>query len=279
MKRFISIICIYIFVVLLVVIPPEIYKIVNNLDLGSIAGSEVRAAVRVSKTKTNKKVKKLILGDSTGHALYPSEKTYDSIVSMACNQAITMAGHYFLLKNYLEANEENLPNEIVILFTPGTFGNNVDVYAYQYFLKPFPVREYKSLYTKHLYERIKTIPLYWTANLPFIQTSNYTPRMSIPANEERQNMSELSMEYLLNIELLAKEYGVPFRMQSTPVRDDRRVTIEAIKKDLRKACAKHLYIEMESYIQSIAFYPSDMFFDEVHLNDEDTPKDYFGILN
>ena len=52
-----------------VVIPPEIYKIVNNLDLGSIAGSEVRAAVRVSKTKTNKKVKKLILGDSTGHAL------------------------------------------------------------------------------------------------------------------------------------------------------------------------------------------------------------------
>ena len=68
-------------------------------------------------------------------------------------------------------------------------------------------------------------------------------------------------------------------MQSTPVRDDRRVTIEAIKKDLRKACAKHLYIEMESYIQSIAFYPSDMFFDEVHLNDEDTPKDYLGILN
>lgn len=279
MKRFISIICIYIFVVLLIVIPPEIYKIVNNLDLGSIAGSEARAAVRVSKTKTNKKVKKLILGDSTGHALYPSENTYDSIVSMACNQAITMAGHYFLLKNYLETNKENLPDEIIILFTPGTFGNNVDVYAYQYFLKPFPVREYKSLYTRHLYERIKTIPLYWTANLPFIQTSNYTPRVSVPANEERQNMSELSMEYLLKIELITKEYGVPFSILSTPVREDRKVTIEIIKKDLRQACAEHLNVEIENYIQSITFYPSDKFFDEVHLNDADTPKDYLEILN
>ena len=92
-------------------------------------------------------------------------------------------------------------------------------------------------------------------------------------------MSELSIEYLLKIELITKEYGVPFRIQSTPVREDRSATIETIKKDLRQACAEHLNIEIENYIQSITFYHSDMFYDEVHLNSKDTPKDYLEILH
>lgn len=279
MKQFISVICIYIFTILLIIIPIEVYNIATSSYSENIAGSEVIVAVRVSKTKTNKKVKKLILGDSTGHALYPSENTYDSIVSLACNQAITMAGHYFLLKNYIETNNNNLPSEIVMLCTPSTFSNNVDIFAYQYFLKPFPINEYKSLYTKYLYGRIKTIPFYWTANLPLIQTSNYTPRISIPENEERLCISKLSMEYLLKIVSITKEYNIPFKIQSTPVREDRVSIIENIKNDLRLACVEHLNVEIENYIQSIEFYPSNMFYDEVHLNYKDTPKDYLGVLN
>ena len=278
MKRFLINICIYIFAIFMVVVPPEIYKIATSADLGNVPGGEVRAAVRSSKTKAARKVKKLILGDSTGHALYPSEKTYDSIVSLACNQAITMAGHYFLLKNYLETNHENLPDEIIILFTPETFGNNVDRFAYQYFLKPFPILEYKSLYTKHLYDRIKTIPLYWTANLPFIQTSGYTPRIAVPANEERENLSELSAEYLLKIDSITKRYNVPYKMLSTPVRDDCKELTERRIEDLLRGCPEQLVQQMNAYTQSIPYYPSEVFFDHVHLNDTETPKDYLGIL-
>lgn len=278
MKRFISVICIYIVAVLIVVVPPEIYNIVTNTDLGNVPGGEVRAAVKSSKTRANRKIKKLIIGDSTGHALYPSERTYDSIVSLACNQAITMAGHYFLLKNYLETNEDNLPEEIIILFTPETFGNNVDRFAYQYFLKPFPILEYKPLYTKHLFNRIKTIPFYWTANLPFIQTSGYTPRIAVPANEERINLSQLSIEYLLKMDSLAKTRGVPLKIVSTPVRDDCKDITERRINDLQQICPKQLRQYMENYSQSISYYPSELFFDHVHLNDKDTPDDYLGIL-
>ena len=279
MKRFISVICIYIIAVLLVVLPPEIYKMETNTHMGNVAGGEVRAAVTSSKTKTDKKIKKLILGDSTGHALYPSESSYDSIVSLACNQAITMGGHYFLLKNYLETNLDNLPEEIIILFTPGTFNNDVDIYAYQYFLKPFPVLKYKSLYTRHLYDRIKSIPLYWTANLPFIQTSSYTPSRAVPADEEFSNMTELSMEYLLKIYSIAKEYNIPICMRSTPVRDDRKEWIGIVSKDLLEACSTVMKEEMEAYVESIPFYPSEWFFDDVHLKGEYTPNDYLDRLN
>lgn len=280
MKRFISIFCIYLFCFLLIILIPEEYKIITNAELeNTVPGGEVRAAVKSSKTKANRKVKKLILGDSTGHSLYPSEKTYDSIISLACNQAVTMAGHYFLLKNYLETNNENLPNEIIILFTPETFGNDVDMFAYQYFLKPFPILEYKSLYTKHLYDRIKTIPFYWTANLPFIQTSGYTPRIAIPANEERLNVSELSIEYLLKIDSIAEKYHVALRMLSTPVRDDYKEITERRIEDLQRVCPEKIQQTMNAYIQSIPYYQSELFFDHVHLKSIYIPEDYLGITN
>lgn len=279
MKRFISIICLYLLAVLLVTLPPEIYKIVTDANYGNSPGGEVRAAVRVSKTKTNKKVKKLIMGDSTGHALYPSGKEYDSIASMACNQAITFAGQYFLLKNYLGTNKDNLPQEIIFLATPESFGNDVDQFAYQYFLKPFPILEYKSLYTEHLYSRIKSIPFYWTANLPFIQTSGYTPRVSVPAYTKRIHLSELTYEYLDLMDVIAQEYNVPLRLVSTPVRDDKQQEIEKVAQDLRTIGSERFTHLLEPYIESITYYPSELFFDGVHMNDEATPEDYLGILN
>ena len=279
MKRFISIICLYLLALLLVTLPPEIYKIVTDSSYGNVAGGEVRAAVKVSKTKFNKKIKKLIMGDSTGHALYPSENQYDSIASMACNQAITFAGQYFLLKNYLENNKDNLPQEIIFLATPESFGNDVDIFAYQYFLKPFPILEYKQLYSEHLYSRIKSIPFYWTANLPFIQTSGYTPREAIPAYTKRIHLSELTYEYLVLMDEIAQEYNVSFHMLSTPVRDDRQQEIELVLQDLKTIGSNRLSHLLEPYIKSISYYPSNLFFDQVHLEDTATPEDYLGILN
>lgn len=278
MKRFISVIFLYLLAVLLVTLPLEIYKIATDASYGNAPGGEVRAAVRVSKTRTNKKIKKLIMGDSTGHALYPSRNEYDSIASMACNQAITFAGQYFLLKNYLETNSVNLPQEIIFLLTPESFGNDVDQYAYQYFLKPFPILEYKSLYTDHLYSRIKSIPFYWTANFPFIQTSGYTPRVSVPSYTKQMHLSELTYEYLVLMDQIAQKYDVPFRLVSTPVRDDKKQAIELVSQDLKAIGSDRLSHLLEPYIKSITYYPSELFFDGVHLNDEDTPKDYLGIL-
>jgi len=279
MKHFISVICIYLLVVLLIVLPPELYKILTDANYSDVAGGEVRAAVKVSKTKTNKKIKELILGDSTGHALYPSEKEYDSIASMACNQAITFAGQYFLLKNYLETNKENLPQEIIFLLTPESFGNDVDIFAYQYFLKPFPVFEYKSLYTNHLYSRIKSIPFYWTANLPFIQTSNYTPRAAVPAYTERLPMSELTYEYMILMDSITKEYKIPFELRSTPVRDDRKNEIENVAQNIYSTGSTRFSHLLRPYVESITYYPSDLFVDPVHMKDTALPEDYLGILN
>ena len=91
MKRFVIKVLLYILVLAFITIPIEIYKIKNAIvSSEEINGGEVYHAIK--KTQTKIKIRKVLLGDSVGHQLYPCEQDYDGIVSLACNQAITMAG-------------------------------------------------------------------------------------------------------------------------------------------------------------------------------------------
>lgn len=278
MRRFVSYIGIYVLLVIAIILPIEIYRMHISADDEKVPGSEVRYAEKLSKKKINKKIKKLILGDSTGHALYPCEKEYDEVVSLACNRAITLAGHYFLLKNFIETNPDNLPQEIIVLYTPFSFSCDLDQYAYQYFLKPFPRKEYQHLYTDHLSQRVKSIPLYWTANWPFIHTSGYTPRMAIPASGRKAYMSELSIEYLHKMDSIAKVFDIPIRFCSSPVREDRENEVKKFTEEICQLSDSIVVRYIKQYVESIKFYPSDLFEDDVHLYDKEVPIDYLNLF-
>lgn len=274
MKRFVLTILLYISLILLIIIPIELRNLRQMGD--NVPGGEVRCAIQKSKAKVTNHIRKLIIGDSTGHALYSCENEYDSIVSLTSNRAITMAGQYFLLRQYLETNADNLPDEVILLMCPFSFSNDLDKYAYQYFLKPFPISEYKQLYTEHLWERIQTIPLYWSANLPFIKSSGYTPRMSVPSEGETKRMSQISYEYLLKIDSITRHYSVPFVIISTPVRSDRENDVQECINEIANTRYQDISSFMTPYIESINYMPSDLFDDEVHLKDEQVPYDYLN---
>ena len=255
---------------------------ITNSDISrliKVQGHEIRTAERKSKRHTTKKVKKLILGDSTGCGLYPSWRSYNSIVSLACNQAVSMAGQYFLLKNYLEANKDNMPQEIVLLCNPYSFNNDLDQFAYHYFLKPFPIWRYKKLYTAHLYERVESIPLYWTAYLPFVHASRLTPKQSVPEVWEVKDFSKISYEYLLLIDSLTQSYNIPLHFIATPVREDRKQSMEKVAKNIESTCPEQLKYIFKQYNSSITYYPADYFEDKAHLKKQHIPHDYLGILD
>lgn len=275
MKRFVLKICMYMAVLLMIVVPVEIFHLRQMGD--NVPGGEVRCAIHRSKTKVTRHIKKLIIGDSTGHALYPCEQEYDSIVSMACNRAVTMAGHYFLLKQYLETNSDNLPDEVILLMSPFSFSNDLDKYAYQYFLKPFPMKEYKHLYTKHLMERVQSIPLYWSANWLFIRSSGYTPRTSVPSQVDEMAMSKVSYEYLLKIDSITHHYNVPFRIVCTPVRSDRVTDVQKFVDEVLSPRYSSIIKIMTPYVESIQYMDADCFSDEVHLHKEKLPYDFLEI--
>lgn len=278
MRRFVSYICVYAVLIIAIILPIEIYRMRAGYDDVDVPGYEVRFAERLSKTRINKKVRKLILGDSTGHALYSCDKTYKWGISLACNRAITLAGHYFLLKNFLETNPENLPEEIIILYTPFSFSCDLDQFAYQYFLKPFHRKEYNHIYTNHLLQRVQSIPMYWTANWPFVQTSGYTPRFAIPAKEDEMSISELNCEYLHKIDSITTMYDIRLSIVSTPVREDRKDEVDKFVADVCKTTDSVVLKYLQKYVESIAFYPSELFNDELHLSIENVPSNYLELF-
>ena len=277
MKRFLLRLLIYVFVILIITIPIDMINTFTGKYIKTVDGYEIYCAINNS--QSNRKVKKVLLGDSVGCQLYPSDNDYDSILSLACNQAITMAGHYFLLKNYIENNNDNLPDEVVLLITPFSLCNDVDKYAYHYFLKPFPPHTWSKLYTKHLKQRIHSIPFYWTANLPFIQTSNYTPEWAIPSSKANKSISPLSYEYLLKIDSITKQHNISFNMVSTPIRDDRQIDMDLFWKNLPSDYADDLASLLLPYKESVHYMPSDNYRDPVHFWAETIPFDYLSILN
>lgn len=273
MKRFVGILCVYIIACALV------SELLTYANVSRVIGHEFRAAEKLSKSKARKKVKKLVIGDSTGYALYPCTRSYDNIVSLACGTSVSMGGHYFLLKNYLDANQDNRPMEVVLLLTPMSFCNDLDKYAYQYFLKPFPIWKYKPLYTDHLYQRVKSIPYYWTAYLPFIHSSSYTPEKSVPKKEPEVYFSQTCYDYLLLIDSITKANGIPLRMISSPVRDDYKQRVDSISEALNSIDSEGIGHLVKPYLESINYFPSYLFHDEVHLKKSCVPEDYLGILD
>lgn len=265
MKKFVVKIAIYFILVMCTILPIEFYKISKSyVNFNEINGYEIYVSIMKSKSKT-KKFKVLLLGDSVGNQLYSNTKEDEIVYSLACNQTISMAGHYFLLHNYLEYNVDYFPEKVILLCTPFTFSNNLDIYAYHYFLKPFYTDEYKYLFSEPLLERIKQIPFYWTTQLPLIKTSNY----SVSYELSKGNYCVISpiTEYYLNkIIDECRTNGIKFEIFSTPSRESNMLSIED---KYNQAINRHEFdaidFDFNNYFDSFKFLPDSCFVDNVHL--------------
>jgi len=264
MKRFIQQTILFLALMLVVLLGVESTYYYTGYYEKKVNGSEVYDALRQSKTKHFRK--KLLMGDSAAEQLFPSRENNDSIAYLTCNQAITMAGMYFLLTNYIETNSDSLPDEVVLLCTPGLLYNDLDIYSYQYFLKPFPEREYGDRMSDALKERMHEIKCWWSALLPFYRTSNYSMEYAL-AQRDYAWISPLAQEYLLKIDSVLQAHHLMFKMVSLPLNETctsylpNRLS-ESMK---REELPSRL---MVPYMESITYMPSSAYVDDVHFTHE-----------
>ncbi len=236
-------------------------------------GLEVYTALKKSKQKTAAKT--LIFGDSVGNQLYPCHKNHGNILSLACNQAISFAGYYFLLKNYFEANADSLPEEVIMLCHPYTLSNNLDQFAYHYFLKPFYINEYKPFIDEHLQSRIEGIPYYWSSQLPFIKTSDYTFEYKLP-QEDFNLISPITASYLPRIIALVEKHNIQFRMVSVPIKDNIKGNVEKRWREATLANELVSFIALTKEYSQWDVRPDSIFGDNVHFIPSYTPQNYLN---
>jgi hypothetical protein len=189
-----------------------------------------------------------------------------------------MAGHYFLLRNYLEVNADALPKQVVFVCTPLCLQNDLDEFSYQYFLKPFYTREYKPLFSERLMERVREIPRYWTSRLPFIRVSNHAIAYELDPEDDFELVSPVSREYLREMYRLASSKGVCFSLVCTPLRESRAAWAQTAVDTAERNGELDAEL-LDSYRGSILAYPDSLFRDERHFLQESIPADPLHLID
>ncbi len=247
----------------------------TGLYKSSVYGSEVYRSL--DKSKMKKKVKKLLIGDSVGNQLYDNDKYNDSIFSLTCNQAISMAGQYILLSNFIETNKKNPPEEVILLITPVSFSNNLNQnLSYHYFLKPFYYKENQKYFDQLCNTQIKKIPYYYSSEIPFIRSSNWAPEYVETKDRSYKIISPLSMDYIKKMKELCISNNIKFTITATPVRSSHQELMAKYSKT-PEVTQGGLSSDLNNYFNKIVFMPDVLFKDYSHFKIKNIPVDFLKL--
>lgn len=237
----------------------------SQVYLFNYPGYIIYNAILKSKNKSNQQT--LLLGDSVGHQLFPNKNENDSVNSLACNQAISLAGQYILLQNYINTGSEF--ENLVLYLTPFSFRNNLDQeYTYHYFLKPFDNGEYRMWFTSTVKAQIAKIPFHQFHNMPHIAATSWAPDFESKDTINFTFLSPISIEYLHKIKALAEDYDFNLKIVSPPININKQELVDALdQSEIEKAGLEE---EFTNYFNSISYLDSTLFSDGTHFKDPES---------
>lgn len=232
-------------------------------------GADVYRAILKSKKKVE--IKKLIIGDSTANQIFDNREGDAHYYSLANNQAVGVCGQYLLLHNFLQAG--NRPEEVYMLFHPGSFSNNLNqTLTYHYFLKPFYRDEYKDQLSEYVVKQIEKIPFHEFSQLPLTIGAAWAPNIELDA-EVDSLFSPISIEYLAKMDSLREEYH--FRLYLVPTLTAESKKHQIVRYDYAVLAGTHMAKLLKIYSENIKCLPDDCFQDSVHLFN---PLEYKGAM-
>lgn len=225
------------------------------------------------KAQTPNECTVVYLGDSLCFQLW-SELDEDvvGICHIGCNQAITPAGSYLLLREYLENHPQT--EEVYYIILPQTLGNDISLgLSYQYFVIPFCDDDNWALLDeetqKEIYDKFGKIfvnnqwvkGILLNSNLFMKEYLNQVQKKSEKTYPHR--ISKTAVVYLSKMRDLCNEYGVNLYVKSSPLADiEINHRWEEYEQDIIDYGFEDL---LGDFIESIPYYPKDWFRDGTHF--------------
>lgn len=246
------------------------YLLWNDRYQDLVAAREVYHVI--SKSKSKNKGKTVLIGDSVARQIFNNRKHYNTIYSLACNQAISMAGHYFLVNNYLKSGNEI--DTLFLFFNPFSFDNNLhQLTTYNYFIKPFYKEEYLPLFTENVNKQVAKIPFHEWSQYPPLLTCNWSPDFSTEGDSGFTFLAPVSIDYLNKIKELAVKHNFELILLPTPVSVEKKPLVEKLNK--KEIVDNNFENEFKGYFESILYLEDDNFVDGVHLSDPEAYTFYY----
>lgn len=229
----------------------------------------------LGKSKQKNPSKKILLGDSVARQFFNSEEENDTLNSLASNQAISLAGQYVILDNYLKAG--NKIDTCYAVFIPSSFQNNLDqLYTYNYFIKPFYTAENSSKWTHTVEAQVNKIPYHAIAQYFCIKTNNWTPDFESKDERNYGFFSPVSVEYIHKMSALAKANHFKLIFVPALANENERKNIESFDKS--ELARNNIEQEFSGYFENIVYIDSKYFVDAMHLANPEQFKDRYKNL-
>lgn len=193
----------------------------------------------------NKSFETVILGDSLAQDSIGKLKLHPHILNLTSNNALSLAGNYFLLKRYLKQNKR--PKNLYLFCVPNHLHQDLNtIHTYSYFKSVFTqkdeIEEIQKIrpdfyndysFSKYTESRLKSIK-FLTHFKPkkkvqaiFIDETTLTKRENFMNNKidekiklikrDQNNIHEIPIIYIEKITSLCKELGINFKLVIEPI--------------------------------------------------------------
>lgn len=249
-----------------------LYYCISKYGRNFLNNADYKVTESILRSRKHKKVKKLVLGDSVASSLY-GESEDSCVYSLCATVAITPVGHYLLCANFIDNNEEQLPEEVILILNPLCWTNTMSGgLFYSTFTKNFFNDEFKKFLAKDEIEYLNKETFACLCDQRWYQLSPYIPE-TYQIQESGKCIAPIQYKYVLMMKHLCDKKGITFRLCSGPVRKSLEEVIER-KRQNDDLCENPLF---EDYFASIKYLDDDNFVDQLHLKTDCVPRDYLHL--
>jgi hypothetical protein len=231
---------------------------------------------------------KLVIGDSVCNQLFNDLQEYNDVYCLAGNnRAVTMAGEYLLIQEFLKAHPKT--TDVYLIVGADMLQTKIDsTYGYQYVVIPFGEYNLLSNLEQETLEDMKeTFGAFFlqkpVARLVRDSSTNRKLYLSYLSNASQKKveketedlLSEVARCYLQKIYELGEIYDVNIHLLPDPLTDNegRYEQVEELSQNFAKYGLDTMYPE---YFSMIKYYPEEQFMDGVHFGDAWDTQEYFN---
>ncbi len=249
-----------------------LYYCISKYGRNFLNNADYKVTESILRSRKHKKVKKLILGDSVASSLY-GECEDSCVYSLCATVAITPVGHYLLCANFMANNENQLPEEVILILNPLCWTNTMSGgLFYSTFTKNFFNSEFKKYLAKEDIAYLNGETYAALCDKHWYQLSPYIPE-TYKTQESGKYIAPIQYKYVMMMKCLCDKKGVSFKLYSGPVRESLKAEIER-KRQGDTMCETPLF---DTYFSSIQYWDDDCFTDQLHLKKDCVPHDYFHL--
>lgn len=239
---------------------------------GNVGAEEI--IPHIKKVQEKNTYTKLIVGDSVCGEMYSGLQSLNDVYCITgTNAAITMAGQYLLVQQFLE-NHEHV-TDVYLFVIPTSLESRFSLsYGYQYVVMPFietdllenlmpeTRRELQQVYGNFFVQK-------WVATCidkSAINRKFYLNILQKYGTESNQDAFFcISVPYILKMKELCEAKGATLHLCANPVSDKKKSMVQEFEKKYKDS---ELYTYFPDYLSQIAFYPEEHFRDGTHFGGE-----------